>query len=283
MPLENSVKQAEKKNQETKANSHANEQEMREAGLTEEQPQLLRPVLGSSAQEQASHLNDPRFMAAQRQGMAGQIGRLAGNNQLQRLVDLGRKASSKREIHPASSRLVQRGIWDSIREWWRGLWSTDPEDVVRNLDSGLGHASTVLDVATSGTVDPQARGQLERLTEQVQGLQEETSGIIRILDTVDKIEKVQEFIEALNDIPDDIASNPEEAADAFGRLFAAAGELGQMLPEGPWTGYFEFLAGARNFFTDMLHILNPDYRPSTLRLEQQVEAEGPYTTHRGVD
>lgn len=199
---------------------------------------------------QAAHLQEARFLPAQKQHMAHQVGQVAGNRQLQRMLAPG----------GGSGMIIQRGVWDSIREWWSDLTSSDPEDVVQNLDSGLEHANTVLEAAVSTTTDPQRRRQLERMQNHISGLQRATGSIVQVLETAETIGKVEDFVEALNDIPDDITSDPERAADAFGRLFAAAGELGQLLPQGPWTMYFEFLSGMRDFFTNMRGALDPSVR-----------------------
>lgn len=169
-------------------------------------------------------------------------------------------APAARRGNPGAALVVQRDAWDAIGEWWNGLFSSDPKDVVRNLDSGLERVSQILDAAASTTIDPQKRSQLEKLGKPIRGLLGITSKIVQVLDTAEKIEAVEKIIDALNDIPEDISSDPEKAADAFGRLFAAAGKLGELLPPGPWSEYFTLLSNARDFFSNMLVKTNVDFR-----------------------
>lgn len=196
---------------------------------------------------QARHLMDERLQTSQRQRLARQLGQVGGNRALQRLVG-------------GAPQVVQRGLLDDFINWFRGLFASDPQTVVSNLDSALEHAHSVVEAAASATVDPTNRRRLEQVAERLEGLQRVTGGIVTALETVDTIEKVEEFVEALNDLPSDISSDPARAADAFGRLFASAGELGGLLPEGPWTPYFTWLSGARDFFTNMLNALDPARR-----------------------
>lgn len=204
---------------------------------------------------QLKRVTDEHFGLSARQSALNHLGQTVGNRALQRMV-IDPSHSSKAAIQRS---VVQRDVW----EWVKGKLGSDPEGAVRKMNSSLKRASMILDIVTSSTVgDPALRKKLLALKDGVDNLKTVTSGVVQVLDARDKIGKVWAFALAVESIPDDIAANPEQAARAFGEVFKTAGELGEMLPPGPWTPYFKFLQGAENFFSNMEYGFNPKTRPN---------------------
>jgi hypothetical protein len=226
------------------------------------------PTSLPSASPQPQRLHDARLPIPLRQRMAQRIGKIAGNRSLQRLTAVDQPAP------------VQRGLWDDFVTWFSGLFSTDPQDVIENMDSGLEHAHTVATAVAETTTDPALRRRWEQLAERLDGLKSVTGGIVDVIEAAETINHIEDFVEALNDIPDNISDDPDAAADAFGRLFASAGELGGLLPEGPWSPYFTWLAESRDFFTNMRHALDPGLR--WRREFEEIEREAGGATERGL-
>jgi hypothetical protein len=205
-------------------------------------------------------IKDARFNPRNRQNALTMLGQTVGNRSLQRMIN------NTSEPQTAIQRsTVQRGILD----WIKKKIGNDPEGAVRSMNKNLDRASKILDGAASTVPDnPDLRKKIIRVKEGVDNLKSTTSGVVKVLDARDKIRKVWAFASAIESIPDDVASNPEQAAKAFGKVFSTAGDLGEMLPEGPWTPYFKFLQGAENFFSDMLYGLDPKKKPSNKSIRQ---------------
>lgn len=201
---------------------------------------------------------DKRFSMNSRHSAALIFGETVGNRNMQRLID----SASTSDAGAIQRSVIQRGIID----WIKKKLGSDPKGAVSKMDSGLDKASKILDSAASKAVgDPALRKKLLKMKAGVDNLKSVSSGVVKVLDARDKVRKVWSFSDALDDIPDDVAANPEKAAKAFGKVFSTAGELGDLLPKGPWTPYLMFLKGFTTFFSDMRYGLVPELKPSSRR------------------
>lgn len=210
---------------------------------------------------QIDRVTDARFTPVARHHALNVLGQTVGNRSLQRMVSDPRSAS----LATSQQHVVQRGILD----WIKKKIGSDPEGAVRSMDTNLGRASKILELAaTSPSGSPELRQKLARVKDGVDNLKSTTSGVVKVLDARDKVRKVWAFASAIESIPDDVAADPEKAAQAFGKVFSTAGELGEMLPAGPWTPYFRFLQNFGDFFSNMLYGLDPKKKPSNRRFRE---------------
>jgi hypothetical protein len=154
---------------------------------------------------------------------------------------------------------VQRQVLDWLRDLWRGLTGTPgDQETVEEFVSNLRQASHLCRFAAQVFTHPAQRSRLRTAAERFSRVVELVS---RGLELRGAAQDVTAFIDAVNALQSiDLRHDQDRAARAFGQLFAATGRLGQRLPEGPWTPYFQFLGGMEEFFTHMRAALDPSIR-----------------------
>ncbi len=182
--------------------------------------------------------------------------------------------------YPTSSNVIQRGLLGDIVTRVRVAVGDESAitETAERLNDSLQNAQRTIRVAEGVVGDPQAR---RRLREARTALGRVTGPLQTALDIRSNIGRVLEAISAAQELNNiDVAQNPDQAARAFGRMFVAVGNLGDLLPSGPWSGYFELLKGAGDFFVNMRSLLDPGIR--WRRQFEEIEREGAYTNQRGV-
>ncbi|MCJ7625788.1 MAG: hypothetical protein MUO76_20030, partial [Anaerolineaceae bacterium] len=211
-------------------------------------------------------LLNERFSLQTRQSAAIRMGEAVGNRSVQRLISNSQQ--------PGQNTIQRVSFGRRVKNWFKKLFGTDPEGAVREMDTWLERASKITNVASNKIQDEKIKARLEQLSGTLGGLKDNTSKVVKVLDVRAKVKKAWAFVIALQEVPDDIAKDPKKAAKAFGKVFSAAGELGDLLPKGPWTPYFEWLKKSGNFFIDMLYGLDPSLRGTARRLAEQAKREG---------
>jgi hypothetical protein len=206
-------------------------------------------------------LLNERFNPGMRQSAALRMGSALGNRSVQRLI------SDSQQPHQNTIQRVSFGR--KVHIWIKKLIGKDPEGAAREIDTWLERANQVTGIAANKTKNAKIKTRLEWLSSGLGGLKEKTSKVVKFLDARAKVRKAWAFVTALQAVPDDIARDPKKAAKAFGKVFSSAGELGDLLPKGPWTPYFDWLKKSGNFFVDMLYGLDPNMRPKARRLHEQ--------------
>lgn len=189
---------------------------------------------------------------------------LAESRQLpshRRLIELQRTAgnaavSSMVESFRGDAVTVQR--W-SVREMLAGakeklFGDESTEKKVEKAEEAVERAQTALSAAQAVIKNPEVK---ERLSKGGEYLEQ----VAKPMGTYLKISKIVRFAEAVKEFQkSDPSDDSEEFARAAGKLFATAGEVGGLLPEGPWSPYFQFLTNFGDFFLNMRKALDPSIR-----------------------
>ena len=210
-------------------------------------------------------LLNERFSPKMRQSAALRVGEAVGNRSVQRLISDSQQ--------PNQNTIQRVSFGRRVKNWFKKLFGSDPEGAVRDMDSWLGRASKVTNVASNKIQNAKIKARLEQLSGTFNGLKGTTSKVVKVMDARAKVRKAWAFVTALQEVPDDIAKDPKKAAKAFGKVFSSAGELGDLLPKGPWTPYFTWLKSSAYFFVDMLYGLDPSMRPKARRLDEKATRE----------
>ena len=145
-------------------------------------------------------------------------------------------------------------------EWVKEKVGADPkeEKLLEDFNQGLERSHTLCEAASYVASDPRAAERLKAASEHFEKI---TKGISKGLEIRDAARDIVRFVAAVKELEGvDIEKDPKRAAKAFGALFATAGNLGKRLPPGPWSGYFELLSNAADFFTNLGSQLIPGER-----------------------
>lgn len=144
--------------------------------------------------------------------------------------------------------------WRLVRLGQPVLGKSAEDKRLAKLQSALNGGKRAAELARAAATDPKLRSQLARAAAQFD-LAASTLG--KGLDLESAARSTHKLAKAASRISRmDVGSDGEAAAEAFGALFSAAGELGGFLPPGPWTPYFDFLTGFDDFFTNMRHTMD---------------------------
>ncbi len=173
------------------------------------------------------------------------------------------------------NRMQKDGLWSRLyeqapryhREWHNLRWRlfrlgqpvlrNNPKDKrLAKLHSALSASKRAVQATMLVTTDPKVLAKMKD-TEKYFGLAASALKKGKNLESAAKaIYKLSRAASRLNNVRQDRYA----AAQAFGNLLSAAGDLGKFLPPGPWQGYFTFLGGFENFFVDMAYKMDPKNR-----------------------
>lgn len=138
------------------------------------------------------------------------------------------------------------------------LRSSAEDKQLAKLHSALSASKRAIQAAAFVTEDPKLQSQMAKAAKQF-GLAASTLDKgMKVVSATKAVYKLSRAAAALNNI--DVRKDGEAAAKAFGALFSASGELGKLLPPGPWTPYFDFLTGFDDFFSNMRKKFDPRNR-----------------------
>lgn len=147
--------------------------------------------------------------------------------------------------------------WQKIKQFV-GAEPADEEKLLSDLNTGLKRSQKLCEMGSIFESNPEAATRLKQAGEKFGSIASILGKGLSIRSAARDIVHFIDAIETLEGL--DIQKDPEKAAMAFGKLFASAGRLGKRLPNGPWSGYFEWLANSENFFTNMRRKINPEER-----------------------
>jgi hypothetical protein len=224
---------------------------------------LRRKTANSAAQEEYAQPHQQNHLA----GISVmELQHLVGNQRTQHIINGTAKASLQRT--PAIQREDSEETEKPGMSTWSKLWertkdkvglSTDNEKVLEEFQGALEKSQKLCEYGSMLAQDDDAKERLSQAAEKFGGV---AGTIETTLDITGKIGEILAFVDAVNAVADvDIEREPHKAAQAFGNLFATAGTVGQMLPDGPWTAYFEWMAEAGDFFTNMVNKIVPQFNP----------------------
>jgi hypothetical protein len=181
-----------------------------------------------------------------------------GNRAVLRAVQRSQTAPTRATGQGAVA--VQRGwaknMWESAKEMVGA--ETDTEKALEDLKEGLEKAERLCKTGAVMTSDFQAAKRLEEAGEQFGKIGGTLETGLNVAGTVRDVIKFVAAVEEVEGL--DIRAEPDKAARAYGRLFAAAGNLGKRLPDGPWSAYFELLGHMEDFFVNMRNKIDPSIR-----------------------
>jgi len=124
-------------------------------------------------------------------------------------------------------------------------------------------AQGIMQIAAKAATDPKTRSVLSRaqdlLGQGVNGLKVAATIGHECGEIRDASNELRQFLDAVQEVNQ--AACGQHLASAFDHLFAAAGTLGQRLPDLPEVSTaFKLMAADRTFFQDVSHALNPEER-----------------------
>ncbi|MEL7123314.1 MAG: hypothetical protein AAFO07_27950 [Bacteroidota bacterium] len=189
----------------------------------------------------------------------------------------------KNDIASGYRIIRDQGLGASLREIWDYLTEDDiddAQDVIDNMDTGLDGVSTAISAAIMMSSDQTRIARLRRFKGAIDRMQGYTSRALQAGEVYNNLRTFRDLLEGIEDMPDNITDDPEAAADAFGRITSSLGTLGGLLPDGPWSGYFEFLSGSRDFFTNMYRQVNVDAITEDRFRRQGLDPNDPGGTYR---
>lgn len=173
------------------------------------------------------------------------------------------------------------GSEGSAKEEGSQDWAEQPKDIAEHTHQVFIVGEQVADLAREKLLyagDEEGAEKAAQFAEDMKSggeyLEKGTKGFSWIVAKVKLAIAAHEFHEALKELNamDDIRADPKRAAEAFDSLFGAAGEIASALPEGPWSGYFEFLEyfkKGKGFFASMYSKVNVEGIYDKQRLRSQ--------------
>lgn len=188
--------------------------------------------------------------------------RLIGNQATQQmLVQNGSiQRSESEEQETESSGRFSTG-WERFKD--KIGFGADNEKVLKEFKGSLDKAKKYCEYGSYALPDGEIKDAVKQAAEQFGGVSGNINELLEISETVGDVLAFIDAVEAVAEV--DIEKNPDQAAVAFGKLFGTAGKLGEMLPEGPWTAYFQFIGKMETFFTDVMRGINPYARTTNGR------------------
>jgi hypothetical protein len=178
----------------------------------------------------------------------------------------------------ASVAVQSLGVED-VKDWWHHLKGDDKEnekDPAEQSEDIALHAKELTEAGQAAfghmAAEAMRRGDSEGLAK-AQEIAERFKHGGELLETGSKIfskankaakvlRQLDEMRKACEELNDADLSDPRQqrrGANALDRLFGGAGELAkELLPDGPWTGYFTFLEGFKKYdffghWTEFIH------------------------------
>lgn len=153
------------------------------------------------------------------------------------------------------------GEWHNLR--WRlvrlgqPVLRNNPQDKrLAKLHSALSAGKRAVQATMLVTTDPKVLAKMKNIEKHF-GLAARTLNKGMKLNSATKaIHKLSRAASRL----DNVRQDRYAAAQEFGNLLSAAGELGKFLPPGPWQGYFTLLGGFEDFFVNMAYKMDPKNR-----------------------
>lgn len=172
--------------------------------------------------------------------------------------------NAKSSIREATPSVQLQGEWrEKLSGWWQNIKQVvgaepDEEKLLSDLNTGLKRSQKLCEVGSIVESNPEAAERLKQAGEKFGNIANVLGKGLGIRSAARDIVHFIDAIETLEGL--DIQKDPEKAAMAFDKLLASAGRLGKRLPDGPWSGYFEWLSNFENFFTSMRRKINPEER-----------------------